>query len=125
MARLSIHLVLLIALGVAVLSAPPTAACCHNDYNFLRQPIYSSYFHRRASSDHEVMCVGEVAELLQQHEGRNRSVFADIQHTAGSVDKFPKEDMDQIIERMASEDYKTAAHELKHTIWCSKSRHRS
>ncbi|KAL2607759.1 hypothetical protein R1flu_026332 [Riccia fluitans] len=53
-----------------------------------------------------------------------RAVFADIQHTAGSADKFPRDDLDKFIEKAASEDYENAAEELKRTKWCSERRNR-
>ncbi|KAL3700894.1 hypothetical protein R1sor_018916 [Riccia sorocarpa] len=70
-------------------------------------------------------------ERIEQTEGRFkdlccqvRAVFADIQHTAPSAEEFPREDLDQVIERASSQDYKTAADELERTKWCSQGRNR-
>ncbi|KAL2607756.1 hypothetical protein R1flu_026329 [Riccia fluitans] len=53
-----------------------------------------------------------------------RAVFADIQHTAGSADRFPREDVHKVIEKVASEDFKSAADELERTKWCSEGRNK-
>ncbi|KAL3675511.1 hypothetical protein R1sor_025459 [Riccia sorocarpa] len=67
---------------------------------------------------------GDNIERLEDFCCPLRAVFADIQHTARSADKFPREDLEQVIERAASEDYKSAADELERTKWCSKGRNR-
>ncbi|KAL2607761.1 hypothetical protein R1flu_026334 [Riccia fluitans] len=53
-----------------------------------------------------------------------RAIFADIQHTAGSTDRFPRDDINEVIEKVDSKDFKEAAKELEKTDWCSKSRHK-
>ncbi|KAL2631372.1 hypothetical protein R1flu_016058 [Riccia fluitans] len=78
-----------------------------------------------ADADRALKRAARNVERLNEFCCPVRAVFADIQHTAGSVDEFPREDMDNVIERVASEDYKTAADELERTKWCSKGRHMS
>ncbi|KAL2607755.1 hypothetical protein R1flu_026328 [Riccia fluitans] len=65
--------------------------------------------------------VGENIQRLDQFCCSMKAVFADIQHTAGSTDKFPRDDVNEVIERVANEDYRKAADELERTEWCSKS----
>ncbi|KAL3675409.1 hypothetical protein R1sor_025357 [Riccia sorocarpa] len=54
-----------------------------------------------------------------------RAIFADIQHTVGSKENFPRDDVEQVIDRVDKEDYKKAADELEKSDWCSKSHHRN
>ncbi|KAL2642378.1 hypothetical protein R1flu_009965 [Riccia fluitans] len=68
--------------------------------------------------------VGENIKRLENFSCEMKAVFADIQHTAGSAEKFPREDIDQVIEKVASEEWEKAADELEKTDWCSKSHHR-
>ncbi|KAL3691176.1 hypothetical protein R1sor_004827 [Riccia sorocarpa] len=51
---------------------------------------------------------------------RLQAVFADIQHTAQSVDDFPRQDMEKVIDQVASEDYEKASFEIPKTDWCNK-----
>ncbi|KAG6547784.1 hypothetical protein Mapa_010597 [Marchantia paleacea] len=48
-----------------------------------------------------------------------QAVFADVQHSVGSVDKFPNDDLENFIEKAALKEYKSAAHALENTQWCS------
>ncbi|KAL2607757.1 hypothetical protein R1flu_026330 [Riccia fluitans] len=68
--------------------------------------------------------VGENIRRLDNFCCSMKAVFADIQHTAGSTEKFPRDDINEVIERVANEDYRKAADELERTEWCSKSHHR-
>ncbi|KAL3699121.1 hypothetical protein R1sor_017143 [Riccia sorocarpa] len=48
-----------------------------------------------------------------------RAVFAEIQHSVGSAKNFPRDDLNQVIEKAASRDWGSAADELQRTKWCS------
>ncbi|BBN11209.1 hypothetical protein MPTK1_5g10000 [Marchantia polymorpha subsp. ruderalis] len=48
-----------------------------------------------------------------------QAVFADVQHSVGSADKFPNDDLETFIEKAALKEYKSAAHALERTQWCS------
>ncbi|KAL2609677.1 hypothetical protein R1flu_028250 [Riccia fluitans] len=54
-----------------------------------------------------------------------QAVFADIQHTVGSTDNFPRDDLDQVIQKTSSQDFKSAADELERTKWCSDRVHKN
>ncbi|KAL2649409.1 hypothetical protein R1flu_017537 [Riccia fluitans] len=203
MARLNVQLLLLVAVSTMVFSAQVISGRRHvlpfeKDVDIEKYvDILPLFSHQRDES--EVLCVGEVSELISMHEVRERcaydhkggfravgcgynlddnvgermqelrvaladyervykgeecltdmqitgllavdakralnraaenvnglnkfccslrAVFADIQHTVGSSSNFPDE-MDLVIEKSTSEEFRKAADELERTKWCS------
>ncbi|KAL3695900.1 hypothetical protein R1sor_009976 [Riccia sorocarpa] len=67
---------------------------------------------------------GENIKRLDDFCCSMKAVFADIQHTAGSTEKFPRQDIEEVINKVADQDWEKAADELERTEWCSKKHHR-